>query len=339
MIEIITFSLFSLIIINFFFKKINFVDDRSLSRHKISKPNLIPLSGGFFLGLSFVIINLKLGLRLDYFFFYFLIIILGIASDQNFINSPLFRFFLQIIITFFFIIFFNIKILNTKIPLLDFFLENSYLNYTFVLLFILVIINGSNFIDGLNGYLLYQFIAAIFAIIFISYYLEINLQKINSLYFYLLPLLVFYFFNLFGKNFLGDSGSYFLGFFFTVELINFININNNQISPVFILFLLWYIAFEVLFSIIRRILQKKKLYVADKYHLHTIFYIFLKKKYHFKNSNSIAGITLNCFFLPSYIFGIFFHYSSPILTFVIICNIIIYTLLYTKIIKKIKNDK
>ena len=53
---------------------------------------------------------------------------------------------------------------------------------------------------------------------------------------------------------------------------------SDKISPYFIANLLWYPAFENLFSIIRRILSSKKNYIADNHHLHQLLYSYLNKK-------------------------------------------------------------
>ena len=45
--------------------------------------------------------------------------------------------------------------------------------------------------------------------------------------------------NFYNKLFLGDNGSYALGFFYGVILINFY-LSNQSISPFFIVLLLWY---------------------------------------------------------------------------------------------------
>ena len=52
-------------------------------------------------------------------------------------------------------------------------------------------------------------------------------------------------------------------------VISFININSS-ISPLLALNLLWYPAFENLFTIVRRLHINKKIYVADKQHFHTL---------------------------------------------------------------------
>ncbi len=67
-----------------------------------------------------------------------------------------------------------------------------------------------------------------------------------------LLLLIILAFNLNGKIILGDSGSYILGLFVGIYLINFSN-QNIAVSPFFIILLLWYPCFELLFSMIETI--------------------------------------------------------------------------------------
>ena len=99
----------------------------------------------------------------------------------------------------------------------------------------LILINGSNFIDGLNGLLLgYIFL--------VMYTLHVNnlfdlIYLTNNLQFFLLVsliyLLILNFFNFF---YLGDSGSYLAGFLIGYLLIDIYNISEN-LSPYFIIVL------------------------------------------------------------------------------------------------------
>ena len=95
---------------------------------------------------------------------------------------------------------------------------------------------------------------------------------------FLIPSLILLFFlNIYNKLFLGDSGSYLLGFLFSIELINFY-LNNLNISPFFIILLLWYPAFENLFSILRKINFNKSPIYPDTNHLHQLIFSFFRKK-------------------------------------------------------------
>ena len=79
-----------------------------------------------------------------------------------------------------------------------------------------------------------------------------NITEINVILSVLLILLIF---NFFGKLFSGDSGAYTISFIVGFFMINLVNLS-EKISPYFIACLLWYPAYECLFSIIRKRLKK-----------------------------------------------------------------------------------
>ena len=322
-------NLLFLLFVNFFCKKIFLVDKYYNSKHKINTVLKIPLSGGIFFYFTFLMTSFHLNLDIDNFIFYLLIILIGIGSDLNKLNSPKVRFLLQFFTVLFFVIFSNITLIETRISFLDFLLDNKIFNIFFVVISIVLVINGSNFIDGLNGFLVFQVLQCLISIIIISEYLNISLVNVELFYYNLAPLLFFYFFNLFNKNFLGDSVSYFLGFYISVNIILFVNANFNQVSPFFAVFLLWYISFEVLFTIIRRINRKKNYYTADKQHLHTLFYLYLKNKYNKNYINSVASIILSIVYIPGFFLATLNHDSSVILSLIILFNVIIYITFYS----------
>ena len=68
-----------------------------------------------------------------------------------------------------------------------------------------------------------------------------------------------------------------ISIFMSIFIIKFININKD-ISPLLALNLLWYPAFENLFSISRRILKKNNVSSPDKQHLHQIIFLYIKSK-------------------------------------------------------------
>ena len=109
----------------------------------------------------------------------------------------------------------------------------------------LVLINGSNFIDGVNTLVLGYFIL-IFSNIF--YLAEINNLNLDILLVStcLISLSVIYIFNFFGKILLGDGGSYLISFVAGIILIKFSS-DNYLVSPYYIMALLWYPAYENLF--------------------------------------------------------------------------------------------
>ena len=75
---------------------------------------------------------------------------------------------------------------------------------------------------------------------------------------------------------MGDSGAYLLSLFTGIYLIDF-SAQNFFISPYLVIVFLWYPCFELLFSMLRRYLNRNKSYEPDTEHLHQIFYKSIKK--------------------------------------------------------------
>ena len=78
----------------------------------------------------------------------------------------------------------------------------------------MTLLNGSNFIDGINGFLTGYFLLVILSIILINPFSNLYLINYEYLQIYLIPMLCFFIFKYLNKNFFGDSGSYFLSVFF-----------------------------------------------------------------------------------------------------------------------------
>ena len=232
------------------------------------------------------------------------------------------------------VLIYELKILDTRVPLLDALLNFSIFNIFFVTFCILIVINGSNFLDGLNTLVIGYYSLVCFFLILMSnnFNLFIN-QNINLL---LVFLLVIYFFNFFEKLYLGDSGSYLIGFYISFFVIDFV-LMNNFVSPYIICFFLWYPAFENLFSILRRVLSKNKVDEADQFHLHQMVYNFLINK---KIINPVYVNTLVANLINIYNFIIFlyfykFYSNTKIIIIGIVLNIIIYLSIYFFIKKNI----
>jgi UDP-N-acetylmuramyl pentapeptide phosphotransferase/UDP-N-acetylglucosamine-1-phosphate transferase len=169
----------------------------------------------------------------------------------------------------------------------------------------MILLNGSNFIDGLNGLLLGYFLIIFFLItnnnlIDVSSFLKPDVN-IN---FFLFCFLLIYILNLCNQMFLGDGGAYSVSFLIAFILIKIYSHQSLTVSPYYIILLLWYPCFENLFSIVRKILKKKSPYFPDNEHLHQYIFIFMKSKYKINSlsSNILSGVTINVFnFLILYV--------------------------------------
>jgi UDP-N-acetylmuramyl pentapeptide phosphotransferase/UDP-N-acetylglucosamine-1-phosphate transferase len=186
--------------------------------------------------------------------------------------------------------------------------------------------------------------------LFLGYYLMIGiilllltkeLQIINSI----MPLnimvsilFIIFIFNFFGKLFSGDSGAYSISFVLGFFMINLVNLS-EKISPYFIACLLWYPAYECLFSILRKSVKNKFLTKADNKHLHHLIFSFFKEKTKFKseNINLLTGLSINLFNLI-----IFFNAYNNVsqtknLIFLIFISSSLYTFLYFYLSKNLSD--
>ena len=240
---------------------------------KFSSKSSVPLTGGIFIFLGFLFYYKGI---YSFILFSFIILILGILSDLKLVRSAKKKLLLQIVIILFYVIFNDIQLTDTRINFLDMILKNNYTNYFFVTFCILIIVNGSNFIDGMNTLCIGYYLL----INSVIYYLKLNdlifIEDISIFYTLIIMLLAFII-NLKNKFFLGDSGAYLIGFSFSILLINIYKWNPD-ISPFFIILLLWYPSYENLFSIYRKNILKKSAMYPDAKHAHQLIYFLHKTK-------------------------------------------------------------
>lgn len=314
--------------LNSFFLKQNFLIDKKQLVHKsFTSKDLVPITGGFLIIANLLFFNSNHLANI----FFLSIFLLGIFSDLLIIENPLKKFFFQFFIVLIFLLSLNISILSTKIFFIDYLIKNKLFSLLFTTFCLLILINGSNFLDGINTLVCGYYILIILVILYIGHYNNINYNSLNF-YYLLIPLLIIFLFNLFSKTYLGDSGTFLLSFLVGYELINLSNINlslDKYISPLFILLLLWYPAFENLFSIIRKVLSKKKPSDPDNLHFHHILYSYLKKKINnSKVANSFTGVVINLYNFIIFLISVNFYNKTNFLIVLIILNICIYIISY-----------
>lgn len=341
MIKIIIFSLLH-ILINKIFLRFNFLLDRkqiSYHKKKIDNKTLTPLSGGivFIIFISFFYYDYNLTLILFTLFIY----LIGVMSDLDFLSSPLKRIILQSLTILVFILLGNISIESISIDWFDTFLEFRVFNIIFLCICILVIMNGFNFLDGVNTLVLGYMLINLLAIYHLSnnFSLNFNLELYKDL---ITILSVVFIFNFFGLSFLGDSGTYSLSFFIGVLFIVFAFENYEKISPYYVACLLWYPAIENLFSILRRYISKRELSKADNGHLHHLLYVFIKNLNITSNSlfqNTLTGMTINIYVFSSIIVASNYYLHTKVLLSVIFFNIFIYLSVYFLLNKLINKNK
>jgi UDP-N-acetylmuramyl pentapeptide phosphotransferase/UDP-N-acetylglucosamine-1-phosphate transferase len=322
-----------LLLNNIFLKKDFLVDKKQLKHKYFISKDPVPISAGFLIFFNLLFLNNNYIAN----FFYFAIFFLGVISDLFIIKSPLKKFLIQFIIIALFVFFLKITILSTKVFFIDFFIQNNLFSLLFTCLCLLILINGSNFLDGINTLVCGYYTLIILVILYISHYNIINYNYLE--FYYLLPcLLVIFLFNFFSKTYLGDSGTFLLSLLVGHYLINLCNNNLSlpkYISPIFVLLLLWYPAFENLFSIIRKILNKKKPSQPDNLHLHHLLFSYFKQRVNNKKIiNSLTAIVINFYNFIIFLLAAQFYNKTNFLTFLVIFNILIYITTYLLLINK-----
>lgn len=263
--------------------------------------------------------------------------LVGFCSDVEIINSPKIRMVFQIFLITICVIYLKSLNVEVRISLIDEALKYEIFRVFFVSFLLLIFANGSNLIDGTNLLApLNFFIIIIFLITLSENFLDGRLNYILILL--LISLLIFIFFNFFGKNFLGDGGTYGLAIFLGLIIVHEIA-PIKLISPYFVVNLLFYPAFENFFSILRRISSKKKSYIADNKHFHHLLFLYFQKKFFFlKNyiKSSLVGLVINIYFLFSIYIGYYFIGNTKIQLIIIIVNILLYLSVYFLLLKSLK---
>ena len=299
---------------------------------KFTKNEMVPLLGGIILILFLLFFEFLLGK----YFFYFLILFffIGILSDMNILYSAKLRLFLQLILLLLFIILNDVSISNIRFSSFDILLENNIFNIFFTLICLLILINGTNFIDGCNTLVIGYFLIIGFVLYNLGL-LNYIFQDMQSLYFIFAILFAVYCLNFLQKIFLGDSGVYVLSFLFGILLLNTYKTYPN-ISPYFICVLLWYPAFEVFFSIVRKLNFKTSVIKPDTSHFHQLLYFYITKKIKKFNNNILNSLTsniINFYNLIIFLFASKYFYDSKILILLIFLNIIVYCFIYIRLYK------
>ncbi len=326
-IQIISLILLSLSLIFFQSKYFILIDRPQEQKHKLDYHKNIPLSGGIYFFLAFAANTLMTSYNqqnLIVMIFLLLFLTLGIYSDLKSDFSPKVRLFYQAILVLTLIMLIDLNIDKTNIFFIDYLIHNHIFNLLFTFSCILVLLNGSNFCDGINCNVSGYYLIVILAIFFSGLAIPDIVFQIENI---IIIFSIFFIFNFLGKYFLGDNGVYVISIFVSIYVIQFINFN-NQASSLLALNLLWYPAFENLFTIIRRIVLKSKIQTADREHLHILLFEKISEGISIKISNSMSGIILNLFMAIGIFTSIKYYNQNKILILILSLNILTYVISY-----------
>ena len=272
----------------------------------------------------------------EYIFISYSMFLIGAIDDLKIKVKPFKRLLIMILMLFTFIYFFQIKILNIDIPLLEFIYNNHFFSSIFTVLCFLFIINGANLIDGFNGLLSLNLIIINVILAYIN--LEnANLEFSLLIIAQIIILLSFLLFNFpKAKIFLGDSGAYLMGSLISLNVV----ITNNltpEISSFFFCTLLFYLFFEVFFSFFRKLYEGKSPIYPDDKHLHMLSFYKLSAVYGRDKSNFLNSIFINLVYLILILPGLYFMEHPNLSRYWFFILLLIYMIFYSRLYHLTKN--
>ena len=196
--------------------------------------------------------------------------------------------------------------------------------------------NAINIVDGLNGLSSLASVLAFLGLAMISK--SVGDESLAAVCF-LLAMAVAGFFWVnwpLGKIFLGDGGSYFLGFslaWLSVLLAE----RHHNISAFVALLICIHPITEVIFSIFRRIVRKSHPGHADRLHLHSLIKTrVVRHKFAAYSSdirNSIAGLLVGCITLVPAVTAQFVYGSTRLCILAVLVFVFAYIALYARIVR------
>ena len=272
----------------------------------------------------------------NYIFISYSAFVIGFLDDLRINIKPLRRLIIMIFLLFTFIHILPIKILNIDIPFLIPLMSSQIFSSIFVLLCFLFVINGANLIDGFNGLLTINLIIINIILTYInisSGNLEFSILIISQI----IILFSFLLFNFPGaKIFLGDSGAYTMGALVGLNTIITNNLNPN-ISSFFFCTLLFYLFFEVFFSFLRKLLQKKSPIYPDDRHLHMLSFYKISSRIGKSKGNYLNSIIINLFYLILIMPGLYLSYDPQLSRYWFFILLLIYLIIYSRLYRFTKN--
>ena len=196
---------------------------------------------------------------------------------------------------------FTYKNLNLKVGLRNF-------SLLFTAICVVALLNAINMLDGIDGQ------TALYSLFFLIIFQIFVYSNLSYFLLTLATFLIFFFFlNIRGKIFIGNSGSYLLGFIFSYLLL--LGYKDGGISMNFIFMLVVLPALEMIRVFFNRVVNGRNPFRGDRQHLH---HLLLKK---FTKFQSI--IIFQVFFLSPFVLNYFGVYKTHTLILSVVTYIIL----------------
>ena len=254
------------------------------------------------------------------------IIFIGAKEDLLHNTSPSLRLIFMVLSSSLFI-----YLLPTNLPKIDFPLISQLLSFAFMreiffIFSILVIINGNNLIDGVNGNMAFTNIVQLCVLTFLAFTVD-DIYIAEVCLILMIPLVIFLIFNFpFGKIFSGDAGSYFYGFAISASVIYLFGKYDQLFSWNAVLILI-YPSMELLFSFIRKkMFENKSPFTPDTKHLHSLLFRHLSRQFKITNNSFVAFYLAPLITAPYLVY--LYHNDIFSIIFSIFLILVIYILMY-----------
>lgn len=224
---------------------------------------------------------------------------------------------------------------NLDHDLINTVLEYDLIAFSITCFAVVGISNAYNMIDGYNGLSATAAIINITSIAILSYYLNDSYLLFSSIVI-IGAILGFLLLNYpRGKIFLGDGGSYLIGFLISMMSISLVEDHRGAISPFAVLLLVIYPFTEAVFTIFRRkFVHKTKATEPDDLHLHQlVFNKFTNKNKSLVRRNATVMPLMLIMIIPQMLMVLAFYQSTMIMLSGVLAYFILYTCVYTLLIK------
>ena len=265
--------------------------------------------------------------------------IAGLAEDITKKIRPRWRLVASFLSALLLFIFFDTKITDTGLIIIDYILNYYFISFLLTVLAIATMSQAINIIDCLHGLSMGSAILMLLSIIYIS-------SAEGDAYVYQLSLIILlailgvFIINFpFGKIFIGDGGAYMIGIFLAT-LVILMPERNPQVSSFTSLLIVSYPIYETLRSFIRRVFSKElSWFNPDDLHLHSICYdiAVLKLNLNKYYANILASLVILTLPLISSLFAIFYYNDVEMLFIALMIIIMLFEFMIymgSKLIKK-----
>ena len=272
----------------------------------------------------------------------FPVFLTGLLDDLKIDMKPILRIILMVPSPILFFYLLDIRVESVSINFLDFLLQQELIALAFLIFAIIGIINAFNIIDGFNGLLL-SYALTILVSLILGYEDANGMNWLTYMVAIFFAVLAVFIVNFpFGKIFLGDAGAYLIGALIPVGLIKYTF--DNDFSPWFVLAILIYPVTEVMVSIIRKVLiRRRSALEPDGLHFHMLVYKKITKRIGFKRIKQrhfLVTLIILIFNFPFMLLANYFKTETLILVLIcfwyVLAYLAVYFILFPKHIFKAK---